>query len=79
MTHHERGITEKKLRCRQIQIHCSKYCFTNDVGREWSKLPPSVMKCTIINSFKHKLDSHHLQQVSMTLFTASCSTMLHMS
>ncbi len=47
-----------KLRCRQIELHAIKSFFTYDV-REWNKLPPSVVECNTINSFKNKLD-HHL-------------------
>ncbi len=32
-----------KLRCRQLQIDCTKFYFTNDVVREWNKLPTSVV------------------------------------
>ncbi len=51
-----------KLRCRQIKLDCTKFFFTNDVVREWNKLPPSVMQCITVNSFKNKLDHHLLQQ-----------------
>ena len=51
-----------KLRCRQVQLDCTKFFFTNDVVREWNKLPPSVVQCNTINSFKNKLDRHLLQQ-----------------
>ncbi len=48
-----------KLRCKQVQLDCTKFFCTNDVVREWNKLPPSVVQCDTINSFKNKLD-HHL-------------------
>ena len=51
-----------KLRCKQVQLDCTKFFFTNDVVREWNKLPPSVVQCNTINSFKNKLDHHLLSQ-----------------
>ncbi len=51
-----------KLRCKQIQLDCTKVFFTNDVVREWNKLPPSVLQCDTINSFKNKLDYHLFNQ-----------------
>ena len=51
-----------KLRCKQIQLDCTKFFFTNDVVREWNKLPTSVVQCNTINSFKNKLDHHLLEQ-----------------
>ncbi len=51
-----------KLRCKQIELDCTKFFFTNDVVREWNKLPPSVVQCIEVNSFKNKLDHHLLQQ-----------------
>ncbi len=48
-----------KLRCKQGQLDCAISFFINDVVKEWNKLPPSVMECDTINSFKNKLD-HHL-------------------
>ena len=51
-----------KLRCKQVQLDCTKFFFTNDVVREWNKLPPSVVQCDTINSFKNKLDQHLLNQ-----------------
>ncbi len=50
-----------KLRHRQLQLAYTKFFFTNDVMREWSKIPPSMVQCNTINSFKNKLD-HLLQQ-----------------
>ncbi len=50
-----------KLQCKQVQLDCTKFFFTNDLVREWNKLPPSVVQCDTINSFKNKLD-HHLNQ-----------------
>ncbi len=49
-----------KLRCKQPQLDSTKFFFTNDLVREWNKLPPSVVQCDIINSFKNKLDHHFL-------------------
>ncbi len=46
----------EKLRCRQIQLDSTIFFFTNDVAREWNKLPLSVVQCDTINSFKNKLD-----------------------
>ncbi len=51
-----------KLRCKPVQLDCTKIFFTNDVVREWNKLPPSVVQCNTINSFKNKLDHHLLNQ-----------------
>ncbi len=51
-----------KLRCKQAQLDCTKFSFTNDVAREWNKFPPSVEQCDTINSFKNKLDHHLLNQ-----------------
>ncbi len=51
-----------KLRCQQVQLNCTKFFFTNDVVREWNKLPPSVVQCDTVNSFKNKLDHHLLSQ-----------------
>ncbi len=51
-----------KLRCKQVQLDSTKFFFTNDVVREWNKLPPSVVQCDTINSFKNKLDHHFLNQ-----------------
>ncbi len=51
-----------KLRYRQTELDCIKFFFTNDVVREWNSLPPSVMQCSTVNSFRNKLDHHLLQQ-----------------
>ncbi len=51
-----------KLRYKQLHLDCTKFFFTNDVVREWIKLPPSVVQCNTINSLKNKLDHHLLQQ-----------------
>ncbi len=51
-----------KPRCNQIQLDSTKFFFTNDVVKEWNKLPPSVVQCDTINSFKNKLDHHFLNQ-----------------
>ncbi len=53
------GVT---LRCKQVQLDCTKFFFTNGLVREWNKLPPSVMQCDTMNSFKNKLDHHLLNQ-----------------
>ncbi len=50
-----------KLRCKHIYLDCIKFFFISDVVGEWNKLPPSVVQCNTINSFKNKLD-HHPQQ-----------------
>ncbi len=52
------GINPK---CRQVNSDCSKFFFTNIVVREWNKLPPSVVQCNTIDSFKNKLDRHFLE------------------
>ncbi len=41
-----------KLRCKQVQLDSTKFLFTNDVVRQWNKLPPSVVQCDMINSTK---------------------------
>ncbi len=51
-----------KLRCKQVQLDSTKFFFTNDVVREWNKLPPSVVQCDTISLFKNKLDYHFLTQ-----------------
>ncbi len=53
---------EVKLRCKQVQLDCAKFFFTNDVVRDWNKLPPSIVQCDTINSFKNKLDHHLFNQ-----------------
>ncbi len=53
-----------KLRCKQVQLDCTKFFFNNDVVREWNKLPPLEVQCNTINSFKNKLDHHlHIQDI----------------
>ncbi len=47
-----------KFRCKQVQLDSTKF-FTNE---EWNTLPPSVVRCDTINSFKNKLDHHFLNQ-----------------
>ncbi len=44
-----------KLRCKQVQLDSTKFFFTNAVVREWNNLPPSVVHCDTINSFKNKI------------------------
>ncbi len=51
-----------KLRCKQVQLDCTKFFFTNDIINEWNKLPPSTAQCDTINSFKNKLDHHLLNK-----------------
>ncbi len=51
-----------KLRCKQVQLDCTKYFLTNDLVREWNKLPPSVVLCDTINSFQNKSERHLLSQ-----------------
>ncbi len=50
------------LRCKHVQIDCTKFFFTNDVVRKWNKLPPTLVQSDTINSFKNKLDHHLLKQ-----------------
>ncbi len=38
------------LRHRQLQLDNTKFYFTNDVVREWNKLPPFMAQCNTINS-----------------------------
>ncbi len=42
-----------KLRCRQTELNCTKFFFTNYVVREWNKLSPSMLQCNTINSLKN--------------------------
>ncbi len=51
-----------KLRCKQVQLDSTKFFFVNDVVREWNKLPPSVVQCDTIYSFKNELDHQFLNQ-----------------
>ncbi len=51
-----------KLRCKQLHLDRTKFFFTNDIVREWSKFPPSMVQCNMTNSFKNKLDHYLLQQ-----------------
>ncbi len=51
-----------KQRCKQVQLEGIIFFFTNDVIRVWNKLPPSVVPCNTINSFKNRLDQHFLNQ-----------------
>ncbi len=51
-----------KLKCKQVQLDSTKVFFTNDMVREWNKLPSLVMQCDTINLFKNKLDHHLLNQ-----------------
>ena len=51
-----------KLKCRQVRSDITKFFFTNDIVREWNKLPSSVVQCNTVNSFKAKLDIHLLEQ-----------------
>ncbi len=51
-----------KLRWKQVQLDCTKFFFANDVVREWNKLPPSVVQCDTIISFKNKLNHYLIQQ-----------------
>ncbi len=32
-----------KLRCKQVQLDSTKFFFTNDMVREWNKLPPLMV------------------------------------
>ncbi len=48
-----------KLKCRQVHSDCTKF-FTNAVVRDWNKLPPSVVQCNSIASFKNNLDRYLL-------------------
>ncbi len=69
-----------KLRCKQLQLDCTKFFFVDDAVRKWNKLPPSVVRCNMIISFKNKLDHHLLHQWLrygyMTRRTVSCLTRL---
>ncbi len=51
-----------KLRYKQSQLYCTKIFFPNDVVREWNKLPPPVVQCDTLSSFKNKFDHHLLNQ-----------------
>ncbi len=50
-----------KLKCKQVNSDSTKIFFTNVVVQEWNKLPPSVVQCNTIESFKNKLDRHFLE------------------
>ncbi len=50
-----------KPKCRQVNSDCTKFLFINVVVREWNKLPPSVVHCNTVDSFKNKLDRHFLE------------------
>ncbi len=50
-----------KLKCRQVNSDCTKFFFTNVVVRDLTKLPPSVIQCNTVDSFKNKLDRHFLE------------------
>ncbi len=72
-------MNELKVRCtRQIELDCSKFVFTNDFVRIWNKLPPSVVQCITINSFKNNLNTISSSIVSdkgyTTRRTAGCFT-----
>lgn len=49
-----------KLKCRQVHSDLTKFFFTNAVVRDWNKLPPSVVQCKSIASFKNNLDRYLL-------------------
>ena len=51
-----------KLRGSQVRTDCMKYFFTNDIVKEWNKLPTSVVQCDTINSFKEKHGLHLHEQ-----------------
>ncbi len=55
---------ELKLRCRQIELNCTKFFFTNDVVRESNKFPPSVVQCNKIISLKTNLITRTSKKVS---------------
>ncbi len=48
-----------KLRSKQVQLDWTNFFYSNDVIREWNKLPPSVVQCDTI---KNKLDRRLLNQ-----------------
>ncbi len=62
ITHQKQGVMGANLRCKQLQLNRTKFFFTNDVVREWNKLPPLVVQCNTVKSFKNKLDHHLLNQ-----------------
>ncbi len=49
-----------KLRCKLVELDCTKFFFFNDLVREWNKLPTLVVQCDTINSFKNKLNNQFL-------------------
>ncbi len=51
-----------KLRWKQVQLWQHWFLSTNNVAREWNKLPPLVVQCDTINSFKNNLDHHSINQ-----------------
>ncbi len=40
-----------KLRCRKIHLDSTKFFFTNDILRDWKKLPFSAVQCNTKKSF----------------------------
>ena len=51
-----------KLKSRQVRSDVTKFFFTNDIVKEWNKLPKSVVQCNTITSFKTKLDQYLYEQ-----------------
>ncbi len=45
-----------KLKCRQVHLDCTEFFLTDALVRDWNKLPPSVVQCNSIASFKNNLD-----------------------
>ncbi len=60
-----------KRRRKQMKLDLTQFFFTNDVDREWNKLPPSMVQCITINSFKLNRASY---KDCMTQSTADCLT-----
>ncbi len=50
-----------KLRCKQVQLDCTKVFFTNNMVREWNRLSPPMVRCDT-HLFKNKRDHHLLNQ-----------------
>ncbi len=49
-----------KLKCRQVNSDCTIFFFTNAAGHEWNRLPPLVVQCNSMASFKNNFDRHFL-------------------
>jgi hypothetical protein len=56
----EKGSTrghEHKLFKPACRLDCRKYAFSNRVINMWNNLPSGVTACSMVYSFKHKIDA----------------------